>query len=144
MRNTNNLMREQGKGRDSSNLININKLYIYYKNIITGKIYAFEYSGLRKWLTAFIKGVATNRLSLTANSDSSLLIPSGTWVNGIRSVGSATGITLTFNGKPYTISSAVNGDEIIPKKHYVNSDTYLTVSATSWGKLTITIYQEIL
>ena len=78
MRNTNNLIREQGKGK--SKQLDINKLYIYWTDFASKTQYAFEYSGLRKWLTAFIKGVATNRLSLTANSDSSLLIPSGTWL----------------------------------------------------------------
>jgi len=138
MRNTDNLIREQGKGK--SKQVDINKLYIYYSDFATGIIHAFEYSGLRRWLKNFIKGVNSDRLALSCNSDSSLLIPADTWVQGIRSKGSATGIILTFNGRAYTISSAVNGDEIIPQKHYVESDIYLTVTATSWGKLTITIY----
>ena len=138
MRNTNNLIKEQGKNK--SKLIDINKLYIYYTDFATKAQYAFEYSGLRRWLTDFVKGVINNNLSLSANSDSSLLIPAKTWVQGIRSKGSATGISLGFNGRTYAITSAVNGDEIIPQKHYVESDIYLTVTATSWGKLTITIY----
>jgi len=138
MRNTDNLLKEQTKGGFKQ--VDINKKYIYLTDQLTRIQHAFEYSGLRRWLRSFIKGVNNDRLALSVNSDSSLLIPSGTWVHGIRTKGSATGITLVFNGRSYTISSAVNGDEIIPQKHYVESDIYLTVTATSWGKLTITVY----
>jgi hypothetical protein len=138
MRKTDNLLKEQS--RRKSKQLDINKLYIYWTDFANNIQYAFEYSGLRRWLSDFVKAVNNDRLSLTCNSDSSLLIPSGTWVQGIRTVGSATGITLSFNGRNYSISSAANGDEIIPQKHYVATDIYLTVTATSWGSLTITIY----
>ena len=139
MRNRDTLIKEQGKR--TPKWIGINKLYLYYTDIANGIDLAFEYSGLRKWLRDFVKSIINDNLSLSVNSDSSLLIPAGTWVKGIRSKGSATGITLTFNGRTYSISSAVNGDEIIPQKHYVESDIYLTVTATSWGNLTIIVYK---
>jgi len=133
------LLKEQGKRR--SKQIDINKLYIYYSDFINGVYYAFEYSGLRRWLKDFINSTINDNLSLTCNSDSSLLIPAGTWVKGIRTKGSATGMVIGFNGRNYSIDSAVNGDEIIPQKHYVESDIYLTVSMTGRGKITIIVYK---
>ena len=129
-------------GKNKSKQVDINKLYLYFRDMATKTHIAFDYTGLRLWLRDFIKSVITNdNPSMTVNSDSKLLIPSKTWVKGIRLKGSATGIIMVFNGKTYpTISSAVNGHEIIPQKHCVESDIYLTVSATSWGELEIIVY----
>ena len=129
------------RGKNKSKVVEINKLYLYFSDKLTGLQVAFDYTGLRVWLRDFVKSVISNdNPSLTANSNSKLLIPAKTWVNGIRLKGSATGITMGFNGRSYSISSAVNGHEIIPQRHYVESDTDLTVTATSWGKITITVY----
>ena len=129
-------------GKNKSKQVDINRLYLYFHDRAKKIDIAFDYTGLRVWLRDFIKSVITNdNPSMTVNSDSKLLIPSKTWVKGIRLKGSATGIIMVFNGKTYpTISSAVNGHEIIPQKHCVESDIYLTVSATSWGELEIIVY----
>ena len=128
-------------GKNNSKQVDINKLYLYFHDKLAGIDIAFEYTGLRTWLRDFIKSVITNdNPSMTVNSNSKLLIPSKTWVNGIRIKGSATGISMGFNGRTYTVSSASNGHEIIPQRHYVESDIDLTVTATSWGKLEIIVY----
>ena len=127
--------------KNKSKQVDINKLYLYFHDKLAGIDIAFEYTGLRTWLRDFVKSVITNdNPSMTVNSDSKLLIPSKTWVNGIRIKGSATGISMGFNGRTYTVSSASNGHEIIPQRHYVESDIDLTVTATSWGKLEIIVY----
>ena len=127
-------------GKNKSKQVDINKLYLYFRDMATKTHIAFDYTGLRLWLRDFVDGVINDNLSITFDSDCSLLIPSGTWVKGIRVKGSATGISIVFNGRTYTVSSASNGHEIIPQRHCVESDIDLTVTATSWGKLEIIVY----
>jgi len=129
------------RGKNKSKVVEINKLYLYFSDKASELKIAFDYTGLRIWLRDFVKSViSNNNKSMTVNSNSKLRIPAKTWVNGIRLKGSATGITVGFNGRAYTISSASNGHEIIPQRHYVESDIDLTVQATSWGNITIIVY----
>ena len=122
--------------------IDINNLFVYFRDTINNIQYAFDYTGLRNWLKDFINQTVNNKnVTLSCNANSKVKIPAGSWVKGIRIEGSATGITITFNG--YTIDgidTATSGYEVIPRKQYVETDSDFTVSATSWGSLEIIIF----
>ena len=126
---------------NNGTVIDIDQLYVYVNHVKTGLKSAYNYTGLKRWLSDFVKDVPKNNLTATLKADSSILIPKGSWVKGIRVKGSATGIILTFNGKTYpSINSAADGHEIQPRTQYAESDIYLDITATSWGKLDIIIF----
>lgn len=125
---------------DKGLVVDIDPFYIYVLESKNNKRSAFDYAGLKRWLKNFVKGVINENLTLSCNADCKMLIPAKTWIQGIRLKGSATGITLTVSGTSYSISSCATGYEIIPRRQYIESDTYIDITATSWGKLDIIIF----
>lgn len=137
MKNTQTIIREQVGNRGS--VISIDEKYIYVEDQKTGDISAYDYAGLKKWLTNFIQRDSNKKIEVSCNANTKVLIPDGSWIHGIRVKGSATGITIGFMGYSYSIATAVGGYEIIPHKQFSDGDNDLTIQATSWGKVKVII-----
>jgi len=136
-KNANVILSEKGGGNAS---VSVNNFYLYLKEQDSKKIRPFDLTGLKKWLTSFINAIDKNKnIEVTTTTDVKISVPKYSYVHCIRLEGTATGITVTFDGKAMDVTDCASGKEIQPRKQYCTSDQTLTVSATSWGKLNIIV-----
>jgi hypothetical protein len=131
------LLVEKGKGRQ---VISVNKLFLYVSDNNGNNLRAFDLVGLRKWLTTFFKTTERNRnIEVTANSDMSFKVPKYSTVHLIRLKGTAMDITVTYNGRTYTVDSCSTAREIQPRTQYAETEQTMTITATVWGELNIIV-----
>jgi len=131
----------QERKRDGDTTITISgKNLIVSKGRITKNI--FNNIGLIRWLDGQIKSTFSKLTKgvYSLKKDTNINVSKGDYVLCIIISGSATGIEIAFNDETYSYDD-IGSDtvELIPAVQYVYSDSYIVITATSWGSLDIII-----